>query len=163
MSLITSSVIYGTNLNDRGASIVTGKIEEIKGVKYPIVSVTQDQNGRPRKNKILSFDSGYSLSKSMLTQFLRTDKGQRVMRPNFGLNLKQYLFENMDVTLFSDISSELLKDIRNYFTNIYVKEISVFVPNKNMDYQSLNVRMVIEDIRLGKSKFLMEVGIKWAF
>lgn len=47
------------------------------------------------------------LVKQSLTQILTTNRGERVMRPNFGCNLQQYVFENNNDLLGQLLRSEI--------------------------------------------------------
>jgi phage baseplate assembly protein W len=85
------------------------------------------------------FNSTYTTKdqiKSNLVNLLLTDIGERVMNPNFGCNLKKFLFEGI-----TDINSELI-------INSLIDSISVFVPqvtvrdiilDPNPDSNSINL------------------------
>lgn len=157
MSTIVSSNIYGVEPNNYIKDVSVSNTEEIRGIKYPMISAVKEASGRSGKRKILSCETGHSLTKNNLIQFINTDKGQRVMRPNFGVTLRNYLFSNMDITMFNRLSSELAKDIRNYFPNIIIKKISVLESTKNKDSQTVDISMVVEDTYIGGGSF--EVGV----
>lgn len=58
--------------------------------------------------------------KSNLINLLLTDVGERVMNPNFGTNLKRFLFEGI-----TNINNEALIDSLNNSISIYIPEITV--------------------------------------
>jgi phage baseplate assembly protein W len=58
--------------------------------------------------------------KSNLINLLLTDIGERVMNPNFGTNLKRFLFEGI-----TNINNEALIDSLNNSISIYIPEITV--------------------------------------
>ena len=58
--------------------------------------------------------------KSNLINLLLTDVGERVMKPNFGTNLKRFLFEGI-----TNINNEALIDSLNNSISIYIPEITV--------------------------------------
>ena len=58
--------------------------------------------------------------KSNLINLLLTDVGERVMNPNFGTNLKRFLFEGI-----TNINNEALIDSLNNSISIYIPEVTV--------------------------------------
>jgi len=58
--------------------------------------------------------------KSNLINLLLTDVNERVMNPNFGTNLKRFLFEGI-----TNINNEALIDSLNNSISIYIPEITV--------------------------------------
>jgi phage baseplate assembly protein W len=58
--------------------------------------------------------------KSNLINLLLTDIGERIMNPNFGTNLKRFLFEGI-----TNINNEALIDSLNNSISIYIPEITV--------------------------------------
>ena len=85
------------------------------------------------------FNKTYSTKdqiKSNLINLLLTDKGERIMNPEFGADLRKSLFENMTVD-----STELLKIKITDAINIFIPEIelgNIDVEN-DFDYNTLNV------------------------
>lgn len=70
---------------------------------------------------------------------LSTTKGTRYYRPDFGVNLRKYLFDQNDDIVFNKIKEEISESITKYFPNITVESIERLVvdkPNKlfNEDY-----------------------------
>jgi len=58
--------------------------------------------------------------KSNLINLLLTDIGERIMNPNFGTNLKRFLFEGI-----TNINNEALIDSLNNSISIYIPEVTV--------------------------------------
>ena len=96
------------------------------------------------------FNKTYSTKdqiKSNLINLLLTDKGERIMNPEFGTDLRRSLFDNM-----TNSSSELLKlkiidSINIFIPEILLGEVKV---EPDFDYNTLNVtinyRLVISNI-----------------
>jgi phage baseplate assembly protein W len=91
------------------------------------------------------FNSTYTTKdqvKSNLVNLLLTDIGERVMNPEFGCNLKKFLFEGI-----TEDNSELL--INNIASSIaiFIPEITVtnivIVPNPDYNTISLNVDYIM--------------------
>ena len=54
------------------------------------------------------------LVQQSLLQILNTNRGERVMRPNFGCNLQQYVFENNDELLEQLMRTEISSAISRW-------------------------------------------------
>jgi phage baseplate assembly protein W len=85
------------------------------------------------------FNKTYSTKdqiKSNLINLLLTDKGERIMNPEFGTDLRRSLFDNM-----TNLNSELLKlkiinSINIFIPEIILGEVKV---EPDFDYNTLNV------------------------
>ena len=85
------------------------------------------------------FKSTYSTKdqiKSNLVNLLLTDVGERVMNPNFGCNLKKYLFEGLTESNLEILKTDVLNSISFYVPEITVVE---FILTPNYDYNSLDL------------------------
>lgn len=82
--------------------------------------------------------------------FVFTNKNERAMRPNFGLGLKQYLFENID----KNIKNQILFDIKNEFEKRfpYVNLKDVQIITHEDDYH----------IHVNAFKIIIAIEIKFA-
>lgn len=63
--------------------------------------------------------------KSNLMHLLLTNKGERLYLPDFGTNLKQYLFEPNLEKVSADIRSEIQTAIDKYIPNLKVDRLTV--------------------------------------
>jgi len=70
--------------------------------------------------------SGSKMVRDGLMQLLKTERGERVMLPNYGVSLKKYLFQPLDEQTFENIKSEILTSISRYTPNVEVLKIGVF-------------------------------------
>jgi hypothetical protein len=91
------------------------------------------------------FNSTYTTKdqiKSNLVNLLLTSIGERVMNPNFGTELKKFLFEGI-----TDSNSELLKNSLLNSIAIYIPEITVtdiaVIPNTDYNSINLNVNYIL--------------------
>ena len=85
------------------------------------------------------FTSTYTTKKqikSNLVNLLLTDIGERVMNPNFGCNLKRYLFENINDVNAEKVKNAVLSSVGFYIPEITVTSIAV---TPNTDYNSIDV------------------------
>lgn len=70
--------------------------------------------------------TGIELVKNNLRQLILTTRGERVMLPDFGTNLKNYLMEPLDQALLSQIRREILEAVTKYAANVTVTKLQVF-------------------------------------
>jgi phage baseplate assembly protein W len=62
--------------------------------------------------------------------------GERVMNPNFGCNLKRYLFENINDVNAEKVKNAVLSSVGYYIPEITVTSIAV---TPNTDYNSIDI------------------------
>jgi len=63
--------------------------------------------------------------KADLLHLLLTQKRQRLYLPNFGVNLRQYLFEQNDGIVHRAIQDEIERAIQEFIPNLSILEITV--------------------------------------
>ena len=85
-------------------------------------------------------------TKANLLNYLLTNKGERVFRPNFGADLRALLFENIIETEIEDLKSIIQTDIGKFFPNVTVKEIQF---NNDPDRNEINFTLTYAVINLG--------------
>jgi phage baseplate assembly protein W len=90
-------------------------------------------------NGPVAFNSTYSTTdqlKSNLINLLLTNKGERIMNPEFGCDLRTVLFNGIDETIVNDI-----KELINYNVSIFVPQITVSNINvvKDEDHNTISV------------------------
>ena len=68
--------------------------------------------GDLKKGGFLKKCSDIEVVKSSLIQLLLTAKGERLMLPNYGTNLRKYLMEPLDQATFTSIKKEIQQSIR---------------------------------------------------
>ena len=108
------------------------------GLAFPIGTSTT--GGYFAKN------SGTQLVKNNLKQLILTSKGERVMLPNFGMNLKNYLFEQLDDQTFNNVKLEILNGLARYGQGVNLLKLGVF---NNDDVtptglQGITVKLAVE-------------------
>ena len=85
-------------------------------------------------------------TKANLLNYLLTNKGERVFRPNFGADLRALLFENIIETEIEDLKSIIQTDIGKFFPNVTIKEIQF---NNDPDRNEINFTLTYAVINLG--------------
>lgn len=82
------------------------------------------------------FNSTYSTNEQIKSNFINlllTNKGERIMNPDFGADLKKVLFENI-----TDDIDGLINDLIKINTSIYIPEIIITEINVNKNYKDEN-------------------------
>jgi phage baseplate assembly protein W len=69
--------------------------------------------------------------KSDLLHLLLTQKRQRLYLPSFGVNLRQYIFEQNDGIIHKSIQSEIEVAIKEFIPNLTILEITVTKSERN--------------------------------
>ena len=75
-----------------------------------------------------------------------TNKGERVFRPNFGANLRNLLFENIQDSTMEDLESSIQSDISFFFPNVVVKQLEF---NNDPDRNEINFTLTYQIVNMG--------------
>ena len=85
-------------------------------------------------------DGPFVLNKNMidvvkqnLKMLILTDKGERIMLPNFGVGLRRFLFENMDQTVKLQIQSEIKVQVSKYMPFVEIRKVDVLEDPENLN------------------------------
>lgn len=74
--------------------------------------------------------------KSNLVNLLLTDIGERVMNPNFGCNLKRFLFENINDANSERIVNAVVESVSFYVPEVTITNLTI---TPNPDYNLIDV------------------------
>ena len=85
-------------------------------------------------------------TKANLVNYLLTNRGERVFRPNFGANLRALLFENIVESEIDDLQAIIQTDINNFFPNVVVRQLEF---NNDPDRNEINFALTYEIVNLG--------------
>ena len=89
-------------------------------------------------------------AKTNLVNLLLTHKGERYMQPDFGTNLRRFIFQPNTKSLEEKVKNELLSAIRFWLPYIKVENITTDRSIENIDQYKINISLtfsVIDDIR----------------
>lgn len=120
MALSTSTNVYGRLPSKPVSHDIKNKSLKNIGIQFPIGATV---GAYVRKS------SSLDLIKQNLRQLLLTERGERIMLPLFGTNLKKYLMEPLDETLLNQIKTEILDSVNRYARNVDVLKLQVFPGN----------------------------------
>ena len=84
--------------------------------------------------------------KANLVNYLLTNRGERVFKPNVGADLRSLLFENIIDITTDDLKSTIQNDIVQFFPNVEVKEIQF---NNLPDENVVNFTLVYQIVNFG--------------
>ena len=118
---MTTTNVYGTELTPRLTQTIISNnnpADDIKGVLFPLFNKTQGRG-------IFRTASNLDLFKSKVIQFIKTERGERVMLPNFGLSLRRFLFSPLDDNLTEEIATEIVYGLKNYLPDVVVKDLNI--------------------------------------
>ena len=94
------------------------KRQEVYGLEFPLGSTS---NGG-----FFSKKTGVSMIKDSVKQLLQTERGERLMLPNFGCNLRKYLFQPLDESTFESIKREIQISFSKYIVGARISKLAVF-------------------------------------
>lgn len=94
------------------------------GIKYPIENST---NG----NYVALTRTGREAVKSNLTFLLSTQRGEVLFKPDFGIDIQQFLFEPLDENTINEIKNEVISTIEVNFKGLSIDNINVGVNDQN--------------------------------
>lgn len=63
--------------------------------------------------------------KSNLMFLILTNRGERLYMPNFGTNLKKFIFEQFDTITASEIRADINKSVNEYIPNLIIDEVEI--------------------------------------
>ena len=81
-----------------------------------------------------------------LINWLLTNQGERVFRPNFGANLRNLLFENIQDSTMDDLEASIQSDISFFFPNVVVKKLKF---NNDPDRNEINFTLTYQIVNMG--------------
>lgn len=117
MVLNSTSEIYGRKAPKAATFSAKSKDFKFYGLRFPFNELDD--------GLFLKKSSGLDNIKAGLRQLLLTNKGERVMLPNFGTNLRNYLMEPIDQALLSQIRRDILESMYNYAPNVNLLKLQV--------------------------------------
>jgi len=118
-------MIFSQTVTQIGKTLSPSQKEEISSRSRKIIGIQYPIGKLPVNRGYFSKETGISLVKSMLKQALLTEKGERVMLPNFGCGLKKYLFEPIDEATFLEIKSNIITTITKYTPGVEILKLNL--------------------------------------
>ena len=88
--------------------------------------------------KILSRQEDERLIRNDLLQLLLTSPGERVMRPDFGGGVRDFLFEQIDDVGIELLQNDIEEAIRKHETRVQITEVVI---NRNEDSNQIEIKV----------------------
>lgn len=89
---------------------------------------------------IMSRQEDERLIKNDILQLLLTVPGERVMRPDYGVNLRNFVFEQMVSRDLSQLKQEIRRGITEYEPRVNVEEVYI---KKDDDNNRIELRVIV--------------------
>ena len=150
MATTTTFEKYGVPISLSISKAVSSKSASRKGFAYPLVQILGGTiaggviNAPSRQGNYVNSSSGKDLIRNNLRQLLLTQKGERVMIPDYGLNLQRFLFEPLDQTLFYLLRVDIVSNLTKYFPIVKVLKLSILSSDVDSDRGQLNIGLTLQ-------------------
>ena len=131
MVLNDDTTVYGFSNVKREDLQTKSQLNKFYGIQYPF--------GKDTSNGYFSTISSSKLFKANLTQLVKTTPGDRFMQPNYGLNLKKYLFEPVTPMLLSDLRTQITQTLKKYAPYLYIEKIELTTQDRSLPSFIANV------------------------
>lgn len=95
------------------------KKTEVYGLNFPLGSDVE-------KGGYFKKISGVKMVRAAIRQLLLTERGERVMLPEFGCNLRKFLFSPLDENTFTAIKDEIRTSFQRYIVGASIVKLAVF-------------------------------------
>ena len=112
------------------------KLNNAIGLGFPF---KKSAGGYLRKDQNLAAIKGH------VKQILGTERGERVMLPDFGVKLKQFIFEQLDDNTISQIKDSVIYALAKYAQDVQVVTLDVFEDTRvgHEDLNAITVRLTV--------------------
>ena len=85
-----------------------------------------------------STDSTTDQIKSNIINYILTNKGERVLNPNFGSNIRNLLFENITDNYLLEITQLISAELSTFFPMVNIQQFNI-TPNYDNNEVSVNI------------------------
>jgi phage baseplate assembly protein W len=108
------------------------------------------------KGKFLSLNTeSKSAIKSDLIHLLLTNKGERLYLPDFGANLKRYLFEPNDDLTSTAIRNEIQEAVNKFIPNLKLTDLNIERLTNNEHVARVRIDYIVTDDVFNSSDFIV--------
>jgi len=83
------------------------------------------------------------MARAQVSQILLTAPGERVMLPDFGVDIDRFLFEQITPEVLKELRDEILGQIAEYAQNLEVVSYQSQVSESNNGSNQLTIRLVV--------------------
>ena len=80
--------------------------------------------------------------KSNIRLFLLTQRGERLMQPNLGLNLRKFLFENITENTAVEIENDIVQAFSYWMPFVQIQDIKIDLSNQ--DANTIGIELIFK-------------------
>ena len=96
------------------------------------------------------------LVKQNLKMLILTSPGERIMEPDFGVGMKQFLFENFSEDVYAKIDSKIREQVRIYILAVSILEVNFYSLEPDSNILKFRLKYSIPSIAVND---LLEITI----
>ena len=153
MAINASTTTYGTPSHTPNRRAASDKVNKVYGFDYPM--------GKYPAKGFFNKVSGKQMIYNNLRQLLNTERGERIMMPDYGVSLLRYLFEPLDDITIGGIRREILTTISRYEPRVEVVTLNA---NSIDEYgaeglQAINITLTVKIKEEVNSQFDIQVKV----
>jgi phage baseplate assembly protein W len=127
------------NPNTQLSNVVTDKSFTYSDLHLDLVTAQNIGDGlNPVDSNDILIDLDLNAIKNSLRNIFTTKKGQKILNPEFGSALEQYLFTPITETNARVIGNEILNSISNYEPRVKIMQVEV-VPRKDENLYKISI------------------------
>ena len=104
---------------NRKPFIVDNDTNRFVGIDLPV------RKGHDRQGYFASTSTTIEATKNNIRNLLSTHRGERIMQPNLGLNLRDYLFEQINDELLGEIQTSIIDTFNYWLPFVSVENIRI--------------------------------------
>ena len=97
----------------------------------------------PRDGAFENLQDLISVTTQNLKMILLTAPGEKIMDPEFGVGMRNYLFEQNDISTYTKIKSNINRQVRKYLPFVDIEEVNFRSEVADFDIQSNRVNVTI--------------------
>jgi len=154
MALSNTINIHGV-IPDRQRKLdVTARSKKTYGFSFP--------TGKVKGGGDYNRESGLTLLRNNLEQLIQTEKGERVMIPQYGMSLKKFLFQPLTEELFINIRHEVLTSIALFMPEVAVKKLQILESDYVNIEGGMGLVINLSVVATQLNNTIFEVGVRIA-
>ena len=97
----------------------------------------------PRDGAFENLQDLISVTTQNLKMILLTAPGERIMDPEFGLGMTNFLFEQNDISTYTKIKSKINRQVKKYLPFVDIEEVNFESQDTDLSIQSNRVNVTI--------------------
>jgi len=92
--------------------------------------------------------------KADLMHLLLTNKGERLYLPDFGANLRQYLFNQNEEISYNAIKNEINEAVKKFIPNLTITELTTETLDENIHGVTVKIDYIVSNGSFQSSDFI---------